>query len=151
MSLFRSALSQSSKFFQRLRGERSVGFDLHGNEYLVQQSKHDIKPRRSIKYKDGVLGDADSVPMAWHAWLKGHREQPPTMEELQQDVIDQAKLQRKIKELKIADDKLRMQELSERSHGGVSGDMSAQDMIRQLEGELEQEKKLKRRAPISRE
>lgn len=148
------AINSASKSLQRMRGEHSAGFDLYGNEYLINQSKHDPKPRRSVQYKDGLVGDSSTVPMAWHAWLKGHRDDAPTMDELKQDLINQAEFKAKVKELKIADDKLRMQELTERALNQTmhqSVDMSAQDMLRQLQSEFEQEQKLKRRAPVSKE
>jgi NADH:ubiquinone oxidoreductase subunit len=94
-----------------------------------------------VEYGGSSIAAPETVPMLWHAWLRGHREAPPTAAELQAEEERQLELQRRVAVLKAADEKLRMQEVAERRMSGrteVETDMSAAGMLRDLETEAQQ-------------
>ena len=108
-SVFSSLLKRGRALVQQATGRREVGKDLHGNTYYFLQ-EHSTEPlRRMVDYRDTVAAP-HTVPMLWHSWLRGHRTEPPSLDELRADDERMAALQRKVAVLKAADEKLRVQE-----------------------------------------
>ena len=140
-SVFSSFLNRGRALLQQATGKRTVGTDLHGNSYyLLQEHKHQPL-RRMVDYRDSVAAP-HTVPMLWHSWLRGHRSEPPTLDELRADEERMAGLQRKVAVLKAADEKLRVQEEVERrmsGRGEREADMSAASMLRELESQAAQD------------
>ena len=147
-SLLSSVLARGARLVQWVTKKRQVGVDLHGNSYYVEQTERspDAPLRRCVEYRDRTPSPS-TVPMLWHTWLRGHREEPPSLAELRADEARMAALQEKVARLKVADEKLRMQEIAERRMSGrseVQPDMSAQGMLRELETQHEQQSRWNR-------
>ena len=139
--LMRSFLAQGKRLVQAVTRKRHVGVDLHGNDYFLHQEYPDQPARRVVQYKDATP-DLASVPMLWHTWLRGHRDQPPSLDELRADEQRLSALQQRVAALRLADSKLRVQELAERRMSGRSeadSDMSAEGMLRELETQRDED------------
>ena len=80
-SVFSSLLKRGRALVQQATGRRDVGRDLHGNTYYVQQEHSTEAVRRMVDYRDSGAAP-HTVPMLWHSWLRGHRTEPPTLDEL---------------------------------------------------------------------
>jgi len=134
-NLWSSVIKQSSAIFGRITNKRFVGKDLHGNSYYLSAPRGSDNERRFIEYKDGDVSP-ETVPMSWHGWLRFHRDNSPTIDELNAEVTRSADLARRVAVLTDADKKLRLREQTERRLNGESssfGDMSAAAMIQQME------------------
>ena len=140
-SVFSSLLKRGRALLQSATGRVDVGRDLHGNTYYQQTEAATEPPRRMVAYRDSTAAP-HTVPMLWHSWLRGHRTEPPSLDELRADDERMAALQRKVSALRAADDKLRVQEEVERrmsGRGEREADMSAAGMLRELESQAAQD------------
>ncbi|KAI0346617.1 hypothetical protein BDW22DRAFT_1352765 [Trametopsis cervina] len=77
----------------------SVGRDLEGNRYFEYPNPNDNfgRPKRVVKYKQGYdmwtyIAGEKRLPVQWSSWLTHTRIHPPTVEELQADLIRQARV-----------------------------------------------------------
>ncbi|KAL4258996.1 complex I NDUFA12 subunit family protein [Pleurotus pulmonarius] len=93
-------------FFRRLwnmvginKSTRFVGGDLEGNRYYEWANPNNpSRTRRSVKYykEDDMwlyVGGQKRLAVQWSSWLSHTRAHPPTIEELQADVLRQQKVQ----------------------------------------------------------
>ncbi|RKF64318.1 hypothetical protein OnM2_019069 [Erysiphe neolycopersici] len=95
-------LSSVKKFWFRWKSLRLpwrktflVGLDLHGNtfwEFRDSFNSHQNKMRRIIKYKQSVHNSDVQISPQWHQWLRHTRADPPSLNELSQDILRQEKL-----------------------------------------------------------
>ncbi|KAF9494952.1 hypothetical protein BDN71DRAFT_1448070 [Pleurotus eryngii] len=78
---------------------RFVGGDLEGNRYYEWANPNNAsRTRRSVKYykEDDMwlyVGGQKRLAVQWSSWLSHTRAHPPTIEELQADVLRQQKVQ----------------------------------------------------------
>ncbi|QPC73904.1 hypothetical protein HYE68_004656 [Fusarium pseudograminearum] len=72
------------------------GFDLQGNTYwefrLVRGAESRERWRRIVQYPGSTHLSSVKVSPMWHQWLRHTREEPPTIEEQQDDVVRQARM-----------------------------------------------------------
>ncbi|KAJ7927526.1 hypothetical protein B0H13DRAFT_1970761, partial [Mycena leptocephala] len=84
------------------RSNYYVGRDLEGNRYYEHPSLlDDPRPRRSVKYSDSdnvwkYIGGNRRLAVQWSSWLTHTRPDPPTLEELQTDLIRQERVRRNV-------------------------------------------------------
>lgn len=75
---------------------RIIGWDLQGNTYwefrLTRESGE--RMRRIVKYPQSTHLSAVKVSPQWHQWLRYTRDQPPTVDEQQGDVLRQARMKK---------------------------------------------------------
>ncbi|KAJ1919208.1 phosphatidylinositol-3,5-bisphosphate 5-phosphatase [Mycoemilia scoparia] len=75
------------------------------------------RPRRVIEYKDKVyhtVFEEHMIPTQWQAWLHHTRYEPPTVQELELDIIRRMKLQENVKKLVAVYDKVDKEEVFSR-------------------------------------
>ncbi|KAF7360413.1 hypothetical protein MVEN_00771300 [Mycena venus] len=91
------------RFIQRLRSPTYyVGRDLEGNRYYEHPSLlDDPRPRRSVKYSGAddmwkYVGGNKRLAVQWSSWLTHTRPDPPSLEELQVDLIRQERVRRNV-------------------------------------------------------
>ncbi|KAH6978461.1 hypothetical protein EDB82DRAFT_504811 [Fusarium venenatum] len=72
------------------------GFDLQGNTYwefrLTRGAESRERWRRIVQYPGSTHLSSVKVSPMWHQWLRHTREEPPTIEEQQGDVVRQARM-----------------------------------------------------------
>uniref|UniRef100_A0ABQ0M738 NADH dehydrogenase [ubiquinone] 1 alpha subcomplex subunit n=1 Tax=Mycena chlorophos TaxID=658473 RepID=A0ABQ0M738_MYCCL len=105
---------------KRFRGRGYlVGRDFEGNRFYEHPSLvDDPRPRRSVKYRTSddmykYIGGQRRLAVQWSAWLTHTRRDPPTLEELQADLIRQDRLRHNVALLDARDrqeDQLRLAE-----------------------------------------
>ncbi|KAJ7158375.1 hypothetical protein C8R43DRAFT_1234308 [Mycena crocata] len=113
------------RIVQRFRGPTYfVGRDLEGNRYYEQPSLlDDPRPRRSVKYSGSedmwkYVGGNKRLAVQWSSWLTHTRPDPPTLEELNADLIRQERMRRNVALLDARDqeeDRLRLATLAQPS------------------------------------
>jgi len=149
-SFFSSILKQGKKLVESFSHKKHVGTDFNGNKYFIFQDDPTRPPRRMVDYAD--TPDPHSIPMLWHSWLRSHRADPPSIDELEAEVKRQQVLANKVQALHVADAKLRMQEIAERRMGtGMNYDDDGYDdaqMMRHLGEEMDMQERLKRRKKL---
>ncbi|KAJ7266942.1 hypothetical protein B0H12DRAFT_1230059 [Mycena haematopus] len=98
------------RFIQRLRSPSYyIGRDLQGNRYYEHPSLvDDPRPRRSVKYSGSedmwkYVGGNKRLAVQWSSWLTHTRSDPPTLEELQADLIRQERVRRNVTLLNARD------------------------------------------------
>lgn len=70
--------SIGTKLYTWRNGER-VGEDEYGNVYYTEKKPRDpARPKRWVVYADDRDVEASLVPAAWHGWLHGYAENPPS-------------------------------------------------------------------------
>lgn len=71
------------------RRQTFVGMDLDGNTYWEMNDKLNRgRPRRIVKYKDPQRDIVDyKLTPQWHQWLRATRPHPPTISELEGDIL----------------------------------------------------------------
>ncbi|KAJ7512654.1 hypothetical protein B0H11DRAFT_1946733 [Mycena galericulata] len=103
-----------------------VGRDLEGNRYYERPSLlDDPRPKRSVKYSasDDVwkyIGGNRRLAVQWSAWLTHTRPDPPTLEELQSDLIRQERVRRNVALLDARDREEDRLKLASRSTATMS-------------------------------
>ena len=140
-SLLGSLFKSGRRVMDAVARKRHVGVDLHGNSYFVQQEDASQPLRRCVEYRDRTPCPS-TVPVLWITWLRGYRDEPPTLAELREDDARMAALKERVARREAADEKLRVQEIAERRMSGRSEaqpDMSAQGMLRDMETQMEQQ------------
>ncbi|KAH7878739.1 uncharacterized protein C8R40DRAFT_785774 [Lentinula edodes] len=79
-----------------------VGRDLEGNSYYEKsnplKSAGYARSKRSMKYRNPddmwkYIGGSNRLPIQWSAWLAHTRPNPPSIQELQMDLIRQRRVQ----------------------------------------------------------
>ena len=92
-------LPWSSKLFR--------GSDLNGNLYFEDTSVG--KGKRTISYADGrnhiSQYDPHSIPIEWQAWLRHTRRDPPTIQELNSNLMQQLSIKEKVLKIKEEENK----------------------------------------------
>ncbi|KAJ6595734.1 hypothetical protein DFH09DRAFT_1135458 [Mycena vulgaris] len=79
-----------------------VGKDLEGNRYYEHPSLlDDPRPKRTVKYSGPAdmwkyVGGNRRLAVQWSSWLTHTRPDPPTLEELQADLIRQERVRRNV-------------------------------------------------------
>ena len=73
-----------------LSAKRFKGYDLDGNMYFETASKGP-RPKRTVSYNDPqnnhhITYNPDTKPTQWQAWMRHTRQDPPTLEELEEDL-----------------------------------------------------------------
>ena len=105
---------------------RFVGADHLANEYFINR-----QGKRVVEYAEAVP-DPMKLPVLWHQWLVGGREQPPTLEQLEQARMQQEQLRERVSILEQADAKLRRQEIAQRRlRGDMDEDTDAHSSIQE--------------------
>ncbi|KAF7344572.1 hypothetical protein MSAN_01939300 [Mycena sanguinolenta] len=118
------------RLIQRLRSPTYyIGRDLQGNRYYESPSLvNDPRPRRSVKYSGSqdmwkYVGGSKRLPVQWSSWLTHTRSEPPTMEELQADLIRQERVRRNVMLLNArdqAEDRLKLASHAQPALPGVA-------------------------------
>ncbi|KAL4235577.1 hypothetical protein ACF0H5_003973 [Mactra antiquata] len=113
--------------------EEVVGTDLDGNRYLVRRGDPSLK-RKDVRFvlaPENKVQDylenakVDTVPPEWEAWLRFTRNDPPTLEELEKNMIEKLKVQERVKEIKLKEDMEKAGKLEgEPGHTVVARDVS---------------------------
>ncbi|KAJ4268542.1 hypothetical protein NW762_002605 [Fusarium torreyae] len=75
-----------------------VGYDLQGNTYwefrLTRGAESNERWRRIVKYPRSAHYSSVKVSPQWHQWLRHTREEPPSVDEQQGDVMRQARMKK---------------------------------------------------------
>ncbi|RBR07033.1 uncharacterized protein FIESC28_10849 [Fusarium coffeatum] len=75
-----------------------MGFDLQGNTYwefrLTRGAESNERWRRIVEYPRSAHYSSVKVPPQWHQWLRHTREEPPSVEEQQGDIVRQARMKK---------------------------------------------------------
>lgn len=93
-------LEKVARTFRLGRWRYFAGYDLDGNRYF--EMPHPLNPnssKRTVDYRikrDWADYQFSSMPVQWSAWMRRTRQNPPTIEELQQDVARRERLQRNV-------------------------------------------------------
>ncbi|KAH8147981.1 uncharacterized protein LAJ45_08083 [Morchella importuna] len=71
------------------RRQTFIGMDLDGNTYWeMNDTLNRGRPRRMVKYKDYQRDYVDyKLTPQWHQWLRATRTDPPTIAELEGDIV----------------------------------------------------------------
>ena len=107
--MFRRTLNRLKTINFPGKSNKFIGQDLQGNLYFEGPPVREglSKSRRSIVYGDGRDAYSQyvphSIPVQWQAWLRHTREQPPSLDELQSDVMRQQDLAVKVQALQEKD------------------------------------------------
>ncbi|KIK68531.1 hypothetical protein GYMLUDRAFT_35970 [Collybiopsis luxurians FD-317 M1] len=98
-----SAKSWLGTIWRRIRHPSGfVGQDLQGNSYYERANPLNgagySRPKRSVKYRRpddmwNYIGGSKRLPIQWSAWLAHTRANPPTIQELQVDLLRQQRVQ----------------------------------------------------------
>ncbi|KAK7032611.1 hypothetical protein VNI00_012874 [Paramarasmius palmivorus] len=94
-----------------------VGRDLEGNSFYERPSPFpDGRTRRSVKYRKPedqwhYIGGERRLPIQWSAWLAHTRSNPPTLQELQIDLIRQQRVKQNALRIQAADQMERQQQM----------------------------------------
>ncbi|KAF4965023.1 hypothetical protein FSARC_7117 [Fusarium sarcochroum] len=75
-----------------------MGYDLQGNTYwefrLTRGVENNERWRRIVKYPRSAHYSSVKVSPQWHQWLRHTREEPPSVEEQQGDVMRRVRMQK---------------------------------------------------------
>ncbi|KAF5017166.1 hypothetical protein F66182_10934 [Fusarium sp. NRRL 66182] len=75
-----------------------VGYDLQGNTYwefrLTRGAESNERWRRIVNYPRSAHLSSVKVSPQWHQWLRHTRQEPPSIEEQQGDVMRRARMQK---------------------------------------------------------
>ncbi|KAM0559559.1 hypothetical protein ACHAPJ_004083 [Fusarium lateritium] len=75
-----------------------MGYDLQGNTYwefrLTRGAESNERWRRIVKYPRSAHYSSVKVSPQWHQWLRHTREEPPSVDEQQGDVMRQARMKK---------------------------------------------------------
>ncbi|THU80779.1 hypothetical protein K435DRAFT_779390 [Dendrothele bispora CBS 962.96] len=97
------------RLWQRIRHPTGfVGYDLEGNAYYERFLGGDRRTKRMVQYKKGedmwsYVGGQRRLPIQWTAWLAHTRPSPPTLQELQHDLLRQQRVLHNARLLEAAD------------------------------------------------
>ena len=69
-----------------------IGYDLIGNTYWEFRPRGVERWRRIVDYPRSTHYSAVKVSPLWHQWLRYTREDPPSIEEQQKEVVRQARM-----------------------------------------------------------
>ncbi|KAJ7634779.1 hypothetical protein FB45DRAFT_909836 [Roridomyces roridus] len=106
-----------------------VGRDLEGNRYFERPSLvDDPRPKRSVEYADSgdmwkYVGGQRRLVVQWSSWLTHTRPDPPTLDELQADLIRQERIRRNVALLEARDredERLRLASVPQRMAPSVA-------------------------------
>ncbi|KAH7904894.1 hypothetical protein BJ138DRAFT_852594 [Hygrophoropsis aurantiaca] len=94
-------MSLLKRLWQRvLRPTYFVGKDLEGNKYFeFPSTSNDLgRTKRTVKYRQNedmwaYVASGKRLPVQWSAWLTHTRPNPPTIHELQADIVRQQRVQ----------------------------------------------------------
>lgn len=102
------------KIFSKLiqPNKQLVGTDLKGNKYYLEGKT------RSVEFHNKDISYSN-LPSIWRSWIQLRKDAIPTIEEEKLELRKAQILQRKVRELEIADEKLRLQEMGEREGNGM--------------------------------
>ncbi|EKX33832.1 hypothetical protein GUITHDRAFT_166370 [Guillardia theta CCMP2712] len=81
----RSIVSYLQALSNRIQGKKFIGADEHGNKFWEIANPGGVPdPKREIEFvsKDMVDFSMNEIPSEWRMWLKHHRKDPPTEEEI---------------------------------------------------------------------
>ncbi|KAK1230708.1 hypothetical protein PQX77_006194 [Marasmius sp. AFHP31] len=86
-----------------------VGRDLEGNSYYERPSHNPSRAKRIVKYRRPedqwlYIGGGKRLAVQWSAWLSHTRANPPTMQELQMDMLRQQRLQHNVQLIQARDE-----------------------------------------------
>ncbi|KAF8586602.1 hypothetical protein K439DRAFT_935652 [Ramaria rubella] len=113
---FKSPPNVMSRYFIRLwqtirKERRMVGRDLEGNRFYetVLGDNAPLRTRRTVEYKKtGDLWDTASgisgLPAQWSAWLSHTRTDPPTLDELKNDLARRGRIAINVAHLKAQEE-----------------------------------------------
>ena len=106
----------ASAMLRALRPARKlVGTDLKGNKYY-EIIKDGSKPRREVITAKNFKPERytpETIPTEWQAWIRGMREDPPSLDELRKKERKLDILQEKVKQIEERDRKLQEKEYEE--------------------------------------
>ncbi|KAH9478556.1 hypothetical protein JR316_0009013 [Psilocybe cubensis] len=76
---------------------RYVGRDLHGNKFYESYSPNGCRTKRTVQYQKDedmwkYVGGQRRLAVQWSAWLTHTRRDPPTIQELEADVLRQQRV-----------------------------------------------------------
>lgn len=113
-----------------------VGTDKLGNKFFLVEHGQGVK--RIVEFKNGELVPISTIPTLWRSWLCHKREHPPTIQELELEELKQKQFQERIRQMKEADEKLKLQEMGEREvNPQVIGGPNLTDLLKQLKSQTE--------------
>ncbi|KAJ1646267.1 hypothetical protein LPJ64_002237 [Coemansia asiatica] len=84
------------------RSEVFRGWDLERNMYFERYVRSSSRTRRRVVYSKHLTVSEyrdDIIPVQWQAWMRHTREQPPTVQELIQDVQRRKRLAENVRKL----------------------------------------------------
>ncbi|KAL0575366.1 hypothetical protein V5O48_006617 [Marasmius crinis-equi] len=87
-----------------------VGRDLEGNSFYERAGANSSgRTRRIVKYRRAedqwmYIGGQRRLPIQWTSWLSHTRANPPTLQELQLDLLRQQRVQQNVAMIQAADD-----------------------------------------------
>ncbi|KAJ8085902.1 hypothetical protein PM082_004721 [Marasmius tenuissimus] len=86
-----------------------VGRDLEGNSYYERPGHNPNRAKRVVKYRRPedqwlYIGGGKRLAVQWSAWLSHTRANPPTMQELQLDMLRQQRLQHNVQLIQARDE-----------------------------------------------
>ncbi|KAF4472359.1 hypothetical protein FALBO_729 [Fusarium albosuccineum] len=75
-----------------------VGYDLQGNTYwefrLTRGVESNERWRRIVKYPRSTHYSSVKVSPQWHQWLRHTRQEPPTLDEQEGDIVRQVRMRK---------------------------------------------------------
>ncbi|EIN08402.1 hypothetical protein PUNSTDRAFT_120776 [Punctularia strigosozonata HHB-11173 SS5] len=86
------------RLWQRIMAPNMVGRDLQGNRFFEYPNPlAPERPKRMVKYKDsGSMLNWNTLPVQWQMWMTHTRRNPPTIEELQADLVRRERVARNV-------------------------------------------------------
>ncbi|WVQ79998.1 hypothetical protein IAT38_002099 [Cryptococcus sp. DSM 104549] len=93
-----SIIKAIQRVFPVFKPKGLAGYDLQGNRYFERPNPMGGRMRRTIEYRNSKMHFSEYMredmrpPFQWRAWLSHTRHDPPTVEELQRDLVRQARL-----------------------------------------------------------
>ncbi|KAH7886955.1 hypothetical protein F5I97DRAFT_1927235 [Phlebopus sp. FC_14] len=92
-------MSVFKRLWQRfLKPTYFVGKDLEGNKYFEYPTTVNGRLKRTVQYPRNedmwaYVASGKRLPVQWNAWLTHTRRDPPTLEELEADLVRQKRVQ----------------------------------------------------------
>ncbi|KAJ2637590.1 hypothetical protein GGF40_002246 [Coemansia sp. RSA 1286] len=102
MGFVRNAYLMWKSFRLPWRSDVLKGLDLDGNLYFERHVRGASRTRRHVVYKKYLTVSEysdDIIPVQWQAWMRHTREQPPTAQELIQDIQRRERLAENVRRL----------------------------------------------------
>ncbi|XP_074643033.1 NADH dehydrogenase [ubiquinone] 1 alpha subcomplex assembly factor 2-like [Tubulanus polymorphus] len=92
--------------------EKFIGSDYLGNTYyeLEKSESERAKKSRYVKSRDGDEWNSPKIPTEWDSWLRGRREDPPSLEEVDLNHQKMLAKQAKARELEAHDELVQQQD-----------------------------------------